>query len=115
MLLVGMSSEGAEVGRAVELVKDAETLTRLGEDAESAARLGRKALEAEEKIGIHGVSATAAKVEGEVSTASRGAVEKSFKVHDTGTRADPLHKTIELPKPVTKPIADIFNKIFGRL
>jgi RHS repeat-associated protein len=110
--VVGMVGE---IGKGAELVKDAETLTRIGSDAESAARLGRKALEAEEKIGIHGVSATAAKIEGkEVSTASRSAVEQSFNVHNTPTRADPLHRTVELPKPVTKSVADIFNALFGR-
>jgi RHS repeat-associated protein len=105
-----------EIGKGAELVKDAEILTRFGEDAESAARLGRKALEAEgSNIAIHGVSATAAKVEGNVSTASRASVEQYFTVHNTGTIADPLHRTIELPKPVTQPIAVIFNKLFGRL
>jgi hypothetical protein len=65
---------------------------------------------------IHGVSATAATVEGkEVSTASRAAVEQYFTVHNTPTTADPLHRTIELPNPVTQPIAVIFNKLFGRL
>ena len=37
-----------------------------------------------------------------------------FKVHDTPTRNDPNHKTIELPKPVTPEDAKDFNKVFGR-
>jgi RHS repeat-associated protein len=93
---------------------EGETLTRLGTSTESASRLARKAAEAEEKIGIHGVSATAAKVEGEVSRAARGQVERVFNVHNTPTHADQLHRTIELPKPVTKAVADMFNKLFGR-
>jgi len=114
-LAVLSAAPGAGEVKGAELLKDGETLTRLGTDAESAARLGRKALEAEEKIGIHGVSTTAAKIEGkEVSTAARSAVERSFKVHNTPTRVDPLHRTVELPKPVTKSTADIFNALFGR-
>jgi hypothetical protein len=27
---------------------------------------------------------------------------------------DQLHRTIELPKPVTNDVADIFNKLLGR-
>ena len=44
-----------------------ETLSRLGTDRESAGRLGRKAAEAEEKIGIHGVSTTAGEPNGPAS------------------------------------------------
>jgi RHS repeat-associated protein len=111
VFLTGMV--GPEKGSLEAALTSTETLTRLGKSSESAARLGRKALEAEERIGIHGVSSTAAKVEGEISTASRSAVEQSFKVHNTPSGADQLHRTIELPKPVTKTIADIFNKLFG--
>ena len=91
-----------------------ETLSRLGTSTESAARLGRKAAEAEAKIGIHGVSTTAGTPTGPASSASRSAVEGQFRVHNTGTRADTLHRTVELPKPVTQAIADAFNKLFGR-
>lgn len=97
------------------VVGRAETLTRLGAHHESAARLARKAAEAEADIGIHGVSCTAARVEGkEASTAAREMIEGAFPVHDTPTRADPLHRTVELPNPVTKAAADLFNKLFGR-
>jgi RHS repeat-associated protein len=91
-----------------------ETLSRQGPSRESAGRLGRKAAEAEAQIGIHGVSTTAGQPKGESSSAARGSVEQSFPVHDTPTRADPLHRTVELPKPVTKQVADLFNRIFGR-
>jgi len=91
-----------------------ETLSRLGTSKESASRLGRKAAEAEGQIGIHGVSTTAGTPKGAASQAARGDVEQAFKVHDTPTRADPLHRTVELPKPVTQQIADTFNRIFGR-
>lgn len=111
--------EKAAVGAGVVMTLavpggEGESLTRLGTSAESAARLGRKAAEAEGAIGIHGVSASAAKLEGEVSRAARSEVERVFNVHNTPTRADALHRTIELPKPVTRAVADIFNKLFGR-
>jgi hypothetical protein len=48
------------------------------------------------------------------SSASRSSVEERFKVHDTPTRADPLHKTMELPKPLTPQEAKTFNRLFGR-
>jgi len=91
-----------------------QVLSRLGTSRESVARLGRKAAEAEKQIGIHGVSTTAGVPTGEASKASRDIVEAKFKVHDTPTRNDPLHKTVELPKPVTKEDADTFNDMFGR-
>jgi hypothetical protein len=93
---------------------DSEVLSRLGTFRESAARLARKAAEAEEQIGIHGVSTTAGKPIGAASQAAREDVESTFPVHDTPTRNDPLHRTVELPKPVTPQTADQFNKKFGR-
>ncbi len=93
---------------------EGEILSRLGTSRESAARLGRKAAEAEEQIGIHGISTTAGKPLGPASQASREAVESKFPVHDTPTRRDPLHRTVELPKPVTPETAKQFNEVFGR-
>jgi hypothetical protein len=90
-----------------------ETLYRFGTSKESMTRLARKAAEAEEKIGIHGVSASTTAAE-DASMASRSALEKEFTVHNTPTASDLGHKTIELPKPVTKAITDVFNAIFGR-
>ncbi len=91
-----------------------ELLKRLGTSRESAARLGRKAIEAEKVLGIHGVSVTAGTPIGPASAAARIVVEESFRVHDTPTRADRLHRTIELPNPVTDEVADAFNDAFGR-
>jgi RHS repeat-associated protein len=93
-----------------------ETLTRRTNN-ESAKRLGDKAADAEKKIGIHGVSASAATPQpGDAvgSQAARSDVEKVFKVHNTPTKADPLHRTIELPKPVTNKVARLFNWLFKR-
>jgi len=118
--LEGLSGAGAKLGNAFAgWAKGAargggETLSRLGTSKESANRLARKAAEAEGMIGIHGVSVTAGQARGPASQASRGAVESVFRVHNTPTRGDPLHRTVELPKPVTAEIADAFNSLFGR-
>jgi RHS repeat-associated protein len=93
-----------------------EMLTRRT-DNESAKRLGDRAADAERKIGIHGVSASAATPQpGESvgSRATRSEVEKLFPVHNTPTRTDPLHRTIELPKPVTNRVARLFNWLFKK-
>lgn len=91
-----------------------ERLKRLGTSRESVARLARKAAEAEHLLGIHGVSVTAGVLSAIASEAERGEVEKHFRVHDTPSRADPLHRTVELPKPVTPEAAELFNRLFGR-
>jgi RHS repeat-associated protein len=91
-----------------------EILSRLGISYESAARLSRKAAEAESVIGLHGVSVSAGVPKMQASQASRDIVETIFTVIDTPSRGDPLHRTIMLPKPVTKEVAEKFNKIFGR-
>lgn len=100
--------------KSVAAKEEAEILSRLGTPRESAARLARKAAEAEEAIGIHGVSTSAGKPVGPASQAARDAVESKFPVHNTPTRNDPLHRTVELPKPVTPEVAKEFNKVFGR-
>jgi|SRR5579884_268105 len=92
----------------------AEVLKRRGTSRESAARLERKAAQAEAVLGIHGVSVTAGPETVPASQATRAAIEAVFRVHETPTRADPLHRTVELPKPVTQDVADRFNQLFGR-
>jgi hypothetical protein len=91
-----------------------EILKRLGTSGESAARLARKAAEAEQVLGLHGVLVTAGVTKGDASAARRADIERVFPVHETPTRADRLHRTVELPKPVTQEIADRFNELFGR-
>ena len=82
-----------------------EVLKRLGTDRESVSRLARKAAEAKEALGIHGVSVTAGVPRGPAGEAARAEVEKHLRVHDTPTRSDPLHRTVELPEPVTQAAA----------
>jgi hypothetical protein len=91
-----------------------EQLKRFGTDPESADRLAEQAAKAEAVLGIHGVSVTARDTIAPAGTAPRSEVEKHFRVHDTPSRRDPLHRTVELPKPVTPEVAELFNRLFGR-
>jgi hypothetical protein len=91
-----------------------EQLKRFGTDPESAERLAEQAAAAEKFLGIHGVSTTARDTNAPAGVAPRPEVEKHFRVHDTPTRRDRLHRTVELPKPVTPEVAELFNRVFGR-
>jgi hypothetical protein len=91
-----------------------EILKRIGTSRESVTRLARKAAQAEQSLGIHGVSVTAGNPAGSASMAERKTVEQHFPVHNTPTRSDPLHRTVELPKPMTQQATDLFNSLFGR-
>jgi hypothetical protein len=90
-----------------------EILIRFGDAPESAQKLAGDAAKAEGVLGIHGVSATARTPRYPAPSAKRSDVEKHFSVHNTGT--DPFHRTVELPKPVTQEVADLFNRLFGRI
>jgi RHS repeat-associated protein len=88
---------------------------RMGTSKESPTRLGNKAAEAESAIGQHGVSGSTSKPAIPCSSSSCSKLESAgFSVRSTPTRNDPNHVTIELPKPVTKEVADRFNKAFDR-
>lgn len=91
-----------------------EILKRLGLASESANRLKRKADEALAALGIHGVSVTADVETRPHVSARRADIEAEFRVHDTPTRNDPFHRTVELPREVADDIADRFNRLFGR-
>jgi len=95
----------------VDVVGEGEILSRLGTSRESATRLAGKAAEAEETIGIHGVSVTASTPSAPASQAAREAVEASFPVHNTPTTSDPLHRTIESPKPITSAVAAAHSSV----
>ena len=90
-----------------------EILIRFGNVPESVQKLADDSAKAEGVLGIHGVSVTARTPKWPAPAAKRSDVEKYFPVHNTGS--DPLHRTIELPKPVTQEIADLFNRLFGRV
>jgi hypothetical protein len=91
-----------------------EELKRFGLDPESAEQLAGQAAAAEAMIGIHGVSVTARDTSAPAGRGPRGEVEKVFRVHNTPSRRDPLHRTVELPRPVTPDVADTFNRLFRR-
>ena len=90
-----------------------ETAEQLGVDAARAARA--KSLGVNKVPPIHGVSASADPlVNPGAASAPRRAIEEFFNVVDTPTRKDPLHRTIELPDPVTPEAAELLNQLFGR-
>lgn len=89
-------------------------MKRLGTAPESAERLAAQAAAALSVLGIHGVSVTARDTTSPAGVANRSDVEARFPVHDTPSRRDPLHRTVELPQPVTSEVAEQFNRLFGR-
>lgn len=91
-----------------------EILTRLGVDPEPADRLAAQAAMAESVLGIHGVSVMARTTSAPGGRTVRSVVELVFPVRETPCRRDPLHRTVELPKPVTPEVAETFNRLFGR-
>src|SRR5689334_12452038 len=91
-----------------------EILKRFGAEPESAERLAAHSVTAEAVLGIHGVSVTTRETTAPAGRASRADVEHVFRVHDTPSRRDPRHRTVELPKPVTPEVAELFNRLFGR-
>ncbi len=110
---------GAEVAtqEAAGAVVD-EILTRYAGGPESATRLERHAEEslANPLEKVHGVSVTAGAPDPTRAHQSlpRSTVEAHFPVHNTPIPGvDPLHRTVELPHPVSKTIASNWNKIWG--
>ena len=91
-----------------------ELLKRFGTDPESAERLAAQAAAAQAVLGIHGVSVSARDTSAPCDSAPRAVVQTAFPVHDTPSRRDPLHRTVELPVPVTPEVAERFNRLFGR-
>ena len=91
-------------------------LTRRGAHPERAGGgrgLNAQAQRAEAQGLPHGVTASTTPSGGTNRTATRTDVESAgFPVHDTPTRNDPGHVTVELPKPVTTEDAASFNEVF---
>ncbi len=100
------------------MLDEGETLIRFGSKYETADALEEQAHRALEVLGIHGVSVTAGDLNATRSSASavsRRALERSgFSVHDTPTRRNPNHRTVELPHPVSARDAERFNSLLGR-
>ena len=112
---------GRKSARALSEAQGGERLYRIGKEAESVEKLAAQARKASKakiglrKVKIHGVSVSASPLDKPSSTALREAIEKHFVVHNTPTRKNPLHRTVELPDPVTTQAAELFNRLFGRL
>jgi RHS repeat-associated protein len=102
-----------EVGAAVRATEEGGTIFRRG--AHDTQQLLTNQAGAAEKAGLpHGVSVStspAAKPGQIVRSASTSSVEEAgFTLHKTGS--DPNHYTAQLPKPVTKKIAETWNALF---
>jgi hypothetical protein len=113
--LVVVTPNGATAPGATET--QAETLTRYAGGKESVTRLNRLAQESLENPleRVYGQSVTASPPDPTRASSQlpRSAVEKHFPVHDTPMPEDPLHRTAEMPNPITKEIADLWNKLWG--
>jgi hypothetical protein len=109
VLIAGaVAPEATFVGQGVRLY-------RAAKGTESVSRLARQAAEAEEAIGIHGVSPhTNPQKFRNPAEAAPGAsldeVQQHFPVQQTGR--DPGHHTVILPKPVTQKTADLIRALF---
>jgi RHS repeat-associated protein len=104
-----LSNDGAHCAAAEE-----ETLYRFGTQRLTAEELDAQAKAAQRAGFPHGVSTSARPpVRPGAPNAPRAAVEQHFPVHDTPTRRNPLHRTVELPDPVTQADADLFHDLFG--
>jgi hypothetical protein len=95
-----------------------EILKRSAGGPESAGRLGRHAKASQENPTerVHGISTTAGppNFDGRPHRElPRSEVEKHFPVHNTPQPNDPLHRTVELPDPVTPDIAKLWNDLWG--
>jgi RHS repeat-associated protein len=91
-----------------------ETLYRFGERRLTPDELDAQAKAAQRGGVPHGVSATARPPRRPgAPNAPRSEVERYFPVHDTPSRKNPLHRTVELPDPVTQRDADLFHDLFG--
>ena len=117
-------SHGNQATKASHLVSAGqadELIYRGGTTKESAGRLQRLSEEslANPTEQVFGVSATRDPTKlsmfgDAVCSQRRSVIEQHFPVHNTPSRRDPLHVTIELPNPVTPEAAKLFNQLFGR-
>jgi hypothetical protein len=90
----------------------ARRLYRFGLTWESRADLARQAGAADASGYPYGISAFAVSSRADAASVSRSAVERHFRVVQTGRNQ--LHHTVVLPKPVTEDVARLVNQLFGR-
>jgi hypothetical protein len=89
-----------------------ELLKRFGVEIETVERIAELYGMSLRVLGIHGLSVTARDTDAPARVANRSAVEQVFRVHDTPSRRDRLHRTVELPQPVTQSVVDAFAQLF---
>ncbi|GAA1392376.1 hypothetical protein GCM10009639_23890 [Kitasatospora putterlickiae] len=99
-----------------------DVFVRRGTSWESTGRLERMASEAEATGRLpYGVSVTVpesnealSRNPADASTATKGAIVAHFELRYTPTKADKMHHTVVLPKPVQAEAQGAFNRAFGR-
>jgi RHS repeat-associated protein len=102
----------AVLNRAIAVAEAGEMLYRFGLGWESAGDLASQAAAAEATGRFpHGVSVWNRTNRPDALAAPRDAVQEFFGVENTGRRG---HRTVVLPKPVTREEEIIFNTLFGR-
>jgi len=112
-------AQGFELGQSSILVHnttvDCEILYRRGTRRQKVEDIAEQCRAAEinpKSNFTHGISVSGTVPAKPARSALRSDVEKHFTVHDTKLDWDPLHKTVEFPKPVTPESVDIFYSIF---
>ena len=114
-VVMGLKDADHAAGAASLVARGAEgdkLLYRARNGPESATRLGNKAAEAEAAGFPHGVSVSSKPLDGrKCAVASCSEVKTQFKITKTGR--DQNHYTVEIPKPVTKEVAEKFNSLFN--
>lgn len=107
-----MGGPGSGIPTAIDPAKPGKKLVRYGRDPETVEMLSSDAAAAlaNPQIGIHGVSVFYRN--SVPSSAEFAEVQKHFNVYKTLRKG---HYTIELPSPVTQDVADVFNRVFGRI
>ena len=111
-----LAKDVAEVALKESGEATGEVLTRYATGKESVGRLTRQAeLSLNNPLEkVHGVSTTAGAPTREgYKQLPRSVVESRFPVHNTPMPNDPLHRTVELPRPVTREVADKWNELWG--
>jgi hypothetical protein len=106
------SGSGSDGGGMARAGGRGSRLYRYGLEPESADGLARDAAAAEMRGYLYGVSVFSRSSRPAAASAQRAEVEAAFPAHKTGR--NPYHYTVELPKPVTDAVADLFNRLFGR-
>lgn len=108
----GLGGGSGRVGRRAQNERP-EYLYRFGLEPESTESLAEQASDAERQGFPHGISVRSRTRRSSTRGARWEVVEPHFAIHKTGR--DRYHYTIELPRPVTVDVTDLFNRLFERI